>query len=185
MSFFCLFDWFLLQVVATFYLSKATIRNTEVILPKKAAEYLHPYDNCATMIFTPREVFWSSITKAAQGPVVLLEYVHGFRGRGTGSLYVRKFYLHRRNPAHQCWATFAILPEKRGLSTRFMSFTQQPCFIEGNWRFQYFVWMTTVKSKVQQYLTLFHVLEKIGLREVVVVDLNAQKEPGDIRICTT
>ncbi|OXA48591.1 hypothetical protein Fcan01_16124 [Folsomia candida] len=130
------------------------------------------------MIFTPKTFAWSSLTKPTISPVALLEY-EGFSNLGSENAIIHKFSLQRRrNPSPHCWATFAILPENSGFFDNNQPFLSQPCFVEAYRPFQFFIWMTTKKFVIEKFLTEFIVLQGLGLREVVIVDLNNLMETG-------
>lgn len=149
----------------------------------KSSEYLHPFRNCTTMIFTPSNVTWNSITKPTLGPIVLLIY-EGYWWWMAKSPTFRNFFLHRRlNFVRHCWATFVILPEKNVYFVHNMYFMQLPCFTEATWKFQYFIWITKFPGEIQKYMTRHHVLRYLGLREVLIVhEKNLMQESHLLRI---
>lgn len=99
-----------LHIVRTSGLVNPILQNYQVLMPDKAAEYLKPFENCTTMIFTAKNFAWSSLNRPTTGPIALLEY-KGFSQWGIDNRIVRKFALQRRrNHVKHCWATFGILP---------------------------------------------------------------------------
>ncbi|OXA39443.1 hypothetical protein Fcan01_25615 [Folsomia candida] len=95
----------------------------EASMTAKVTEYLLPFENCTTMIFTPNGVAMTYPTKPTFGPVILREY-HGYITWSPEHVIFPKMAMQRRrNPAQHCWATFVILPEESGFSY-LCSFTQ-------------------------------------------------------------
>ncbi|OXA46114.1 hypothetical protein Fcan01_19263 [Folsomia candida] len=119
----------------------------ESTIPDKASEYLDAFEHCTTMIFTRKNLLF------VLSPSPRLDQL-------------------RRNPVQHCWATFVILPEKSGLFPHNRRFMSQPCFVGQYLPSQYFIWMTTIKHEVQRYLTYWPVLDHLGMREVIIVDVD-------------
>lgn len=145
----------LLQTLTNFEFGMSAIRiGSSLIIPDTTSEHLQPFENCTTMVFTPKNSKWNSFSNPTNGPIALLEYQEFTNLRRTKTIFPKFSIQVRRNPAPHCWTTFAILPEKSGLfsSDHNQEFMLQPYFVEANWQSQYFIWVTTIKSGVQEYI---------------------------------
>ncbi|OXA49369.1 hypothetical protein Fcan01_15502 [Folsomia candida] len=146
-----------------------TLRNHQDKIPAKASEYLDPFENCTTMVFTVQNLTWGSLTKPTLGPIVLLSHAaYSVLIRGK-ALFHRFSLQRRRNSATHYWATFAIIPERSRFFPR-NDLMRLPIFIDANYHSQYFVWMTTARLYVKMYLKRHDVLQGLGSREVILVD---------------
>ncbi|OXA39865.1 hypothetical protein Fcan01_25226 [Folsomia candida] len=123
------------------------------------------------MVFSPKIIAWRFLTKNPVGRVALIAY-QGNKNKGMENPIFRKFsLLRRRNPGEHCWVMFAIVPENSGFPVYDSELLKQPCFIDRNLP-HYFIWITPIKSEIQNFLKYYHILENLRLREMVLVDLN-------------
>lgn len=148
---------------------QATKHFPTVEIHAKTMDYVNPFENCTTMVFSKTNIDWRAYKKSTLGPIMLLDFK---TNTNLGPVFRKLSLQRRRNPSKHCWATFAILPEKYGFSLHYLDFLRHPCFIQADWPLQYFIWVTTIRKHVQNFLTHFYVLEDLGLREVILVDVN-------------
>ncbi|OXA45864.1 hypothetical protein Fcan01_19015 [Folsomia candida] len=156
------------------------VESNQITIPRKFIEYLQPFENCTTMIYTPTNFSLISFTTLTVGPIVLLNYDMYRSARTTGKIFDKFSLKQRRNPALHCWATFAILPEQSGLLGSIRPFIVLNCFVDSTWSAQYFIWVTTNPSGVHEYLNNEIVLDNLGLRDVLIVDVKNLMEQSPL-----
>lgn len=88
---------------------------TDEIFLINLTDYLVPFENCTTMVFTRDKLYLGS-KWPTHVPIISLVYDTKI-SLVTGKLIEDKFSMVRRRNPH-CWATFAIIPEKGGFSER-------------------------------------------------------------------
>ncbi|OXA46281.1 hypothetical protein Fcan01_19257 [Folsomia candida] len=170
----------LAQIHTIFGLGSSTPENHEVPakldeISSKVVDYLTPFVNCTTMVFSQEKISWGS-NPPTLGPIMSLVY-DTKTTLVTGKMIQDKFSIARRlNPAPHCWATFTILPEKAAIfeEKKYALFFSLLFFIYTKWHSHYFVIMTSVKHKVEIYFEQTTVLAHLDLMEVVLVDVTRE-----------
>lgn len=125
----------------TFGLSSASVQETvkseQVIqnsIIAKLTEYLYPFENCTTMLFTGKSLAWGSLNYPNFVPILLLDYDNHINSRTEHSISDKISLHQRRNQAQHCWATHLILPEKWGrFNKNNLAFMQLHCFADRNY----------------------------------------------------
>ncbi|OXA38670.1 hypothetical protein Fcan01_26561 [Folsomia candida] len=170
----------LLHIIFTNAVAGKEVQSKQITIPRKFAEYLLPFENCTTMIYTPTNFSLISLTGLTVGPIVILNYQMYRSSRATGTMFDKFALKQRRNSAPHCWATFAILPEQSGLLASIRPFIVHSCFVDSTWESQYFIWVTTNPIDVHEYLNDKIVLDNFGLRDVLIVDVKSLMEKSQL-----
>ncbi|OXA47279.1 hypothetical protein Fcan01_17630 [Folsomia candida] len=137
--------------------------------------YLKSFENCISIIYTPPNISVRTFQSRNFLPIMLLTYSPN-KTSVTGKLIGKTFSMQRRrNQSLNCWATFAILPEKEptfNFKYTYYSFVSKSCFIETHFSSQYFVWVTNTKSFIKRDITKVNYGDSFSLREVIILDVN-------------
>ncbi|OXA42066.1 hypothetical protein Fcan01_23266 [Folsomia candida] len=140
----------------------------------KIADYFIPFQNCTIIVKIGANI--SSHIKTENPPPIILE-LYGFNGREM--IEARFSIQRRRNPSPHCWASFSIFPEYNGKAKFdepyfFKTLGLGPDFIDPFLPRQYFIFVTTIKPRIQHFVKNMDYmnLQLLGLREVIIVNVN-------------
>lgn len=134
-------------------------------------DYFNPFENCTIIVKIPTNT--STTQTEHLTPIILERY-----GLNHRKITEDKFSIQRRrNPSPHCWASFSIFPEYYGRPESEELYFYKILglgsdFIDPIWPRQYFIFVTTIKSRIQQYMQNMGnvTVPRLGLREVIIVD---------------
>lgn len=156
------------QDIGNVHLTKSYLNRLQI------SDYFIPFEHCTLIVAMPQKNNSHFFNHSPfHAPITLHAYNINF-----GVMIETKFSLvGRRNKFPHCWATFALVPEKDksfALHKKSRHFIDAPDFISPFWPDQYFIWVTTIKTKIQQYLKSFRAnvfLNLLRNREIVIIEV--------------